>query len=102
MRKSISRRTGFLGAAAALAVLTALTGCIGVRIIGGVEDSAPHFRKGRARIEAIHRNHPDRQGQARRLRLLIHDGSSRKVIKLSIPVWIVEACLKAGEKEVRR
>jgi hypothetical protein len=83
-------------AVVALALIAGLSGCVGIRIVGNVDDPSPYFKKAQARIETIHRNFPDREGRPHRLHLLVHDSSSHKIIKLSVPMWIVEACLKAG------
>lgn len=96
MSNNKANKTTVWQALAALVLTAGLSGCVGIRIIGNVDDPSPYFRKARTRIEMIHRNFPDRDGRLHRLHLLVHDNSSHKIVKLSVPMWIVEACLEAG------
>lgn len=80
-----------------LLFLTAFSaGCISIRVSGEVDDPRPYFDKAYAQIERIHQDHPHREGRPHRLCLLIHDNAEHRIVKLSVPLWIVNACLKAG------
>ncbi len=92
----MTKRTIPWQAVAALALMAGLSGCVGIRIVGNIRDAGPYFEKAQARIEKIHRSFPHREGRPHRLHLLVHDSSSDKLVKLSVPMWIVEACLEAG------
>ncbi|MGQ9673677.1 MAG: hypothetical protein ACUVV5_11205 [Candidatus Aminicenantales bacterium] len=100
MIKVLPRQRLFTQAALILLQTTALTGCLGVQVIENVKERDPHFQKAQARIEQIHRKWPGRQGQPNRPRLLVHDRFSRELIKLSIPGWMGETCLRTGREEV--
>ncbi len=96
MRSAITKKITPWQAVAALALIAGLSGCVGIRVVGNIHDPDPYFKKAQARIEKIYRNFPHREGRPHRLHLLVHDSSSDKLIKLSVPTWIVDACLKAG------
>jgi hypothetical protein len=96
MIKNMVKKTTIWQALAALALIAGLSGCVGIRIIGNVDDPSPYFKKAQAQIEEIHRDFSDRERRSHRLHLLVHERSSHKIVKLSVPMWIVEACLKAG------
>ena len=72
--------------------------CIGIHIEHGVRNSDAHFEKARREISRIESADPARSRRAHRLHLLIHDGEEDQLIRLSVPIWIVDACLAAGMK----
>lgn len=89
-----------IGAFAIGLFLTAiLSGCISLRIAGNVKDPSADFDKAYAQIQKIEKSHPNRVGRPGRLCLLVYDGSEQQLVKLSFPMWIVNACLDAGLKE---
>jgi hypothetical protein len=82
-----------LAALTALAALSA-SGCFSLRIQENVNDPSPYFQRAYAQIEKIHQNDPERAGHPHRLYLLIYDGAERKLVKMGLPLWVVEAGLK--------
>ena len=70
--------------------------CIGIRVEHGVRDADAYFEKAYREISRIESADPGRSSRAHRLCLLIHDADEDQVIRLSVPIWIVDACLSAG------
>jgi len=71
-------------------LLILLNGCLAVRVMKNVRNPSRHFEEAYKRIERIHRTDPDREGPARRVNGLIYDRSSRKLVKIIAPFWLVE------------
>jgi len=70
--------------------------CIGIRVEHGVRDADAYFEKAYREISRIEGADPVRSRRAHRLCLLIHDAEENQVVRLSVPIWIVDACLAAG------
>lgn len=86
-------------AASVLFLVISLSGCIGLRISDNVDDPSADFDRAYAQIDKIEKSHPNREGRPGRLCLLVYDGQERKLVRLTIPMWIVNACLDAGLKQ---
>lgn len=74
------------------------TACIGIHIERGVHDADAYFEKAYREISRIESADPGRSRRAHRLCLLIRDADEDQIIRLSVPMWIVNACLDAGMK----
>jgi hypothetical protein len=79
-----------------LALLLLLTACLNVQIERGVHDPSSRFDRALQEIEKIEQDYPGRQGRPTNLCLMIHDSSSRELIRLRVPLWIVDLALEAG------
>lgn len=75
-----------------------LSACFLVKIKKGVDDPSSYFRKAYRQIERIHREDPDREGSPRRIHILVYDGSSRELIRVTTALWLVNWCLDVGAK----
>lgn len=75
-----------------------LTACVGIQMVRDVDEPSRYFERAQARIEALRSQDPDRRGRPHRLHLLIHDGDARQLIRLSLPLWIVDGCLEGDDK----
>jgi hypothetical protein len=82
---SVTRR----GAVAAAALL--LGGCLVE--IRHVEDPLPAFREARAEASRIQ----GRPGPAHRVNVLVFDEGDRKLVRVSLPLWLVRKIDKDGE-----
>lgn len=74
--------------------------CIGVRIERDVAYPEAAFARAEDRIEALESRLHGRKGSAHRLHLMVYDGDERKLIQVSVPLWIVDACMDlAGDSD---
>src|SRR5512147_2865677 len=82
---------------AVLAAAVVLSGaCLKVQIIEGVDDPEPYFERAQRQIARLERDDPFREGRARRLSVLIHEDAERKIVEVTLPVWIVNAGISLG------
>jgi hypothetical protein len=85
--------------AAVAGLVLILTGCFGLDIESGVRDPDAYFAKAHREIESLGRNGRGRDRRAHTLCLLVYDRGERQVVRLSVPMWIVEAGVDAGAAE---
>jgi hypothetical protein len=71
--------------------------CIGVRIERNAAYSEAAFARAEDRIEALESSLQARKGSAQRLHLMVYDGDERELIQVSVPLWIVDACMDLAE-----
>jgi hypothetical protein len=95
MSVTMKRRTRMT---AAMLMPLVFTACIGIHIERGVHDADAYFEKAYREIARIERAGHGRSRRAHRLCLLIRDAEEDQIIRLSVPMWIVNACLDAGMK----
>jgi len=88
------RRTSQVGLLILLPVL--LSACFAVKVVENVKDPERYFKKAYSQIERIHEQYPDREGRPHSIHVLIFEGSDRKIIKVSAPLWIANACMDLG------
>ncbi len=79
-----------------------LTACFGVKIVENVKNPDRYFRRAYHQIDRIHELYPDRQGRPRTIHVLVYDSSERKIIRVSSPVWVVNACMDMGAWTVEK
>ena len=83
--------------AAGLALLAlSLTACISVRTESGIRNADRQFEKAYAEIARIDGT---RSGEARRphrLCVLVHDAEAGELVRVSVPMWLVDAGLSLG------
>lgn len=82
-----------IGLLSALSVL--LISCISLEIKKNVKNPKRYFREAYRQIERIHKRYPRREGRPRSVHILIYQGSERKLLKATAPVWIVNNCREA-------
>ncbi len=78
-----------------------LNGCFVLQIQGNVKYPSKVIEKARNKIHKIHAKYPERGGRAYKLNLLVYDGSSRDLVRISAPMWLVNLCLKMGLKHAK-
>lgn len=84
---------------ACLAVLPLfLCACFKVQVIGHARDPQAYFDKAYRQIDRLERDHPNRKGRAHELVLLIHEDSEDQIVKVSVPIWLVNFGIKVGMK----
>jgi len=84
---------------ACLAILSLfLSACFKVQVIGHARNPQAYFEKAYRQIDRLERAHPNRRGKAHELVLLIHEDSEDQIIKVSVPIWLVNFGLKVGMK----
>ncbi len=84
----------------ALAAL-GLGACIGLRIENGVRNADRDFDRARDEIARLESRDPGRRSRAHRLCLLIHDRNEGDLVRLSVPLWMVDLAMDAGEQAER-
>jgi hypothetical protein len=84
---------------ACLAVLPLfLSACLKVQVIDHARNPQAYFDKAYKQIERLERDRPDRKGKAHELVLLIHEGSEDQIVRVSVPIWLVNFGVKVGMK----
>jgi hypothetical protein len=78
---------------AVMGLVLVLAGCFGLQIEEGVRDPEPYFARALREIENLPRHGGGRDHRARTLCLLAYDRGERQVVRLSVPIGIVEAGL---------
>ena len=73
-----------------------LNACLNVRVIENIENPDLYFKKAYSQIEEIHRRYPDRDGKPDMIHILIYEGSERKVVKITTPIWLANGCMDLG------
>lgn len=94
----MSKIKQFTPAATVVLILLLLSACFAVRIVENVGNPDRYFQKAHARIAWLYEKDPDRKGEPHQIRLLIFDRSDRKLIKISVPLWIVNSGLDIAGK----
>ncbi len=74
----------------------ALAGCFTVKVVKNVKNPDRFFDSAYRRIESIHQKHPNREGRAHSIFVLIYEASERQVVKVSAPFWLVNSCMDIG------
>ncbi len=84
---------------AGLAVLPLfLCACLRVQVVNRAGDAGAYFEKAYRQIDRIERGHPNRRGRAHELCLLLHHDSEDQVVRVAVPLWLVNFGLKVGMK----
>jgi hypothetical protein len=90
------KKIGFV--ALGVCALLMLNGCFYVKVKKGVGNPGKYFRRAHAQLERIHRSDPDRRGKVSRIHVLIYTRSSRELVTIEAPVWIVDQGLEIGSE----
>lgn len=75
-----------------------LCACFRVQVIDHARNPQAYFDKAYGQIERLERDRPDRRGRAHELVLLIHEDSEDQIIKVSVPLWLVNFGIRMGMK----
>ncbi len=78
-----------------------LAACIGIRIESGVRDADRHFDRARDEIAGLESRDPGRSRRAHRLCVLIHDRRDGELVRLSVPLWMVDLAMDLGSEAER-
>ncbi|MCP2520342.1 hypothetical protein NLC82_04155 [Candidatus Aminicenantes bacterium AC-335-A11] len=78
-----------------------LNGCFVLQIQENVKYPSRVIEKAKNEIQKIHEKYPERKHIAHKLNLLVYDGESRDLIRISAPMWLVELILKMGLKHAK-
>jgi len=71
-------------------------GCLRVQIIRHVGNPDEYFDKAYRQIERIERDNPRRMGRAHELSLCVYDHAEDQIVKLGVPLWLVNFALDVG------
>jgi hypothetical protein len=77
-------------------VALSLTACISVRSESGVRNADRQFERAYAEIARIEGIRSGEVRRPRRLCVLVHDQQEGELVRVSIPMWLVEAGLSLG------
>ena len=78
------------GKLTAIVILSLLmSGCLCVEVIEDVGHPGTYFRKARHEIERIQRC---RGRCPEQMHILVYDKDERKIVRITVPVWLVEGC----------
>jgi len=102
MRTKLTRAMKKVQAPGIMLLPLFFTACIGIHFDNNVHNVDAYFVRARAEIAKLEARDPDRSRRAHRLCLLIHDASEDRVVRLSVPLWLVNLGLDFAEKAERR
>jgi hypothetical protein len=92
-----------LGRGAALIVSPLfLCACLSVQVVRNVDDPGPYLDRVYRQIGRIEKDHPHRQGRAHRLSLLVYEEADRQIVRLTVPLWLVNIGLRAASEAAER
>lgn len=69
-----------------------LSGCLYVDVIDNVNNPERYFREAHREINRIPRNRFYRKHQPEQLHVLVYERSERKIVKIVLPVGIIDSC----------
>jgi hypothetical protein len=75
-----------------------LSACFRVQVIRHVDNPDVYFANVHRQIEKIERENPQRLGRAHDLCLFVYEHGEDQIIKLTIPLWIVNLAIDAGQE----
>jgi hypothetical protein len=78
-----------------------LTACVSVRRESGVRNADRQFERAYAEIARIEGTRSGGTRRPHRLCVLVHDAEEGELIRVSIPIWLVEAGLSLGADSSR-
>ncbi|MEW6455324.1 MAG: hypothetical protein AB1410_01240 [Acidobacteriota bacterium] len=62
-----------------------------------IYDPNPYFKNAMKRIEKIHKKDPKREGPVSSMKILVYEKDEHKLIKLTIPFWLLNFGLDVAE-----
>jgi hypothetical protein len=96
MRRTKVNTSAPAGAAGLALVALSLMACISVRTESGVRNADRQFEKTYAEIARIEGTRGNGPRRPHRLCVLVHDAEEGKLVRVSVPMWIVNAGLSLG------
>lgn len=88
--------------AAGLALIAlSLTACVSVRVEQGVRNADRQFERAYAEIARIEGTRGGEARRPRRLCVLVHDAEEGELVRVSVPMWLVNMGLSLGEDASR-
>ena len=72
-------------------IVCCLSGCLYVDVIDNVKNPDRYFREANREIAQIQRNRRPRNHRAEQLHVLVYEKSERKIVKVILPVGIVDS-----------
>lgn len=82
--------------------LMATAGCIGVRIERGVRHADAYFDRAERDIARLERHRDSGHRHVHRLHLLAYDRHEGELVRVSVPLWMVELAMDVGEEAERQ
>lgn len=82
-------------------VLLTLAGCVGIRIERGVRNADAYFDRAEREIARVALHRHDGHGRAHRLHLLAYDRREDELVRISVPLWMVELAMDIGGQAER-
>ncbi len=79
-------------------IFFSLNGCFVLQIQENVEYPSRVFKQAWKEIREIQTKYPERNGRAHRMNIIVYDGESRDLVRISVPMWLVNLGLKTGLK----
>ena len=67
-----------------------LSACFNLQIKRNIKNPEPYFKEAHNEVEKIHHEDPERRGEVSCIHALVYSGSERKLIKCSVPLWIID------------
>ncbi len=96
MRRTNVNTSAPARAAGLALVALSLTACISVRTESGVRNADRQFERAYAEIARIAGTRGGETRRPHRLYVLVHDAEEGELIRVSVPMWLVDAGLSLG------
>lgn len=82
-------------------ILLALGGCVGIRVQRGVHNADAYFDQAERQIDRLARHREDGHHRVDRLHLLAYDRREGELVRISVPLWMVELAMDIGGEAER-
>lgn len=85
-----------------LLLLLFFSACFSVYVVKDVRNPRFHLKRAEREIEKLHLRYPKRGRRAHSIHILVYERDSGHLVKVSAPLWFVNACLDFGLGVARR
>jgi hypothetical protein len=79
-------------------IFFSLNGCFIIQIQEGVDYPSQIFKQAQDEIKKIQIKYSKKNVRAHKMNILVYDGESRDLVRISLPIWLVNLGLKTGLK----
>jgi hypothetical protein len=101
--RSPRKRIGAVARPAGLAIVAlSLAACLSVRVERGVGNADRAFDKAFADISRLESSGRGRHARPHRLVVLVHDADEGELVRVSVPLWLVDAGLSLASRDEER
>jgi len=100
-RSRMVRLKKMMKAGAIVFIFLLLSSCFSISIVERVKNPDRYFKSAYRQIEEIQRHDPRRERRAHHLQMLIYENSDGEMIRMRLPLWLVNGCLDLGMRAAK-